>query len=122
MRIVDDGAGGDVDDLVIGLRLGRRGALVGEFRDVGAGREGLVPGPADDDAAHARIGAEFEHRLAQPAPGREVQRIQLVGTVEDDRDDGAVAPHQDRIGRRIRAVVHAAPSPARGHPARKDWA
>jgi hypothetical protein len=73
------------------------GAHFLEFGNVGAGSEGLLARAAQHDAAHAVVGFEFAHDLAQAHPHGEAERVELVRVVERDRRDGAVATEENRL-------------------------
>jgi hypothetical protein len=80
--------------LVVGQRQIDIGACGAEFLEVAAGGEGRALA-AQDDAAQLRVRGQREHGLAQPAPHRGVQCIELVGVEQGDGGNGAVALAKD---------------------------
>ena len=71
----------------------RHVAALAERRQVLPGREAAARA-GDDDRAHRRVARLLERRL-QPLVHVARERVQLVGTVERDRLDGAVARDLD---------------------------
>ena len=58
----------------------------------------LAAGARQHDDANLGIGLEALHGLAHAAPHLERDRVELVGVVEDDVRDAALASGQDLVG------------------------
>ena len=58
--------------------------LVDELLDVGAGREGALARPGDDDAPAGRVGVEALEGRGEPLQERVVERVELGRPVERD--------------------------------------
>ncbi len=98
--------GGGVHHLAVLDRLRLAGALRLELADVVAGRERLLSRAAHDDAADARVLRQVPYRVAELAPHRAGEGVQLVRAVQHDGGDGAVAFDEDRrVGQRAALVM-----------------
>ena len=53
-----------------------------ELADVGAGNEGLVAGAGEDDAKHRRIGLGIFERRLQIRPGRRIERVEHLWSID----------------------------------------
>jgi hypothetical protein len=87
-----------VGALVIAPRLVDRAAALLELADVGADAERALAGAGEDDAAQAVVGIELGEQLAQPAPHRKVDGVQLGRLVERDLGDPARTLEQHEVG------------------------
>jgi len=62
---------------------------VGELADIGAGDESLVASAGENDTAHRGVVAGILECGAQIGPGRRVQRIEHLRTIERHVGDAA---------------------------------
>ena len=81
-----------------------------ELADVGADREGAIAVAAQDDAAHVVVGRQRVDRLAEAAPHRLGEGVELGRPVEQDGRDRSVPLDADRLfeidGRAARYLGH----------------
>jgi hypothetical protein len=80
------------------------GALALEFRDVGAGHEGLAAGTGEHDHAHLVILGEIVEDPAGRRPHVERHRVMPLGVVEDHVADAPVLAREHLVG--LGHVVH----------------
>ena len=114
MPAIGERLGGRVHVCAVVDRLRLVGALGGELGDVVAGRERLVARAAEHDAAQRVVGREPARpfRRARCHIGAR-QRVQLVGAIQHDGGDGAVAVDSIRIVSSCHDVIGRRTRPAR---------
>ena len=83
-----------------------------ELADVRPGAERPPAGPAQEHAAHRRIGVELRHRVLEPQRNLDAERVSPRRRVDDDGRDRAVPRHPDP--RRVRSVAGCRRSRPRG--------
>ena len=87
------------DDLAVGFGLISTHALFREFGDIRSRGE-MIAHARDQHAAQIVVSFQFRRDLDQPPPGVQVHGIALLGVVDDQGRDGALAFQADNI------VVH----------------
>src|SRR5258705_6424615 len=93
-------------DAPVLLLVGRVAPAVLEVGDVGAGHEGGLARPGEDDAPDRVVGRELPHVLGHALPHLLAHRVALVRLVEGDPADRAVLLHQQRLGLARHGLAH----------------
>ena len=93
-------------DAPVLLFIGRVAPAVLELGDVGAGHEGGVARPAQDDHPDRAVGGEVAHVLGHALPHLLAHRVALVRLVEGDPADRPVLFHQQRLGLARHGLAH----------------